>query len=205
MPAILSHTRNVVFLDDREMVVVTAKGSQFMTLDGTAASRRSRRASPGIRSGGEGRLQALHAQGDLRAADAPSAKRFSAGSRWTPGSVFLDEMGVDRRRLRARSTRCTLLACGTSWHAALVGKFLIEQLAGLPTKWITAPSTAIATRSSNEQTLAVVITQSGETADTLAALREAKSQRRAQPRDLQRRRQHGHARGRGNALHARRA
>ncbi len=67
-----------------------------------------------------------------------------------------------------------ILACGTSWHAALVGKFLIESLARCRWTSTTAPSTDTAIRSSSRHTLAIVITQSGETADTLAALREAK-------------------------------
>ena len=79
------------------------------------------------------------------------------------------------KRISAASTKMALIACGTSWHAALVGKYLIEQLrAACRSRSITAPNIAIATSSSIEHTLLVVITQSGETADTLAALREAR-------------------------------
>ena len=109
-----------------------------------------------------------------------------------------------RRRLPRHRQGAVLLACGTSWHAALVGKFLIEQLAEVPTEVDYGSEFRYRSPIVDERTLTVVITQSGETADTLAALREAKAQRLAQPRDLQRRRQHGDARGRGHALHARR-
>ena len=101
-----------------------------------------------------------------------------------------------RRRRSPTIERVVILACGTSWHAGLVGKFLIEAArAACRSTSTTARSSAIASRSSTQRTLAIAITQSGETADTLGALREAQAARRAQPRDLQRRRQHGHARG----------
>ena len=67
-----------------------------------------------------------------------------------------------------------LIACGTSWHAALVGKFLIEQLAGLPCEVDYGSEFRYRTPIVGRGTLAVAISQSGETADTLAAFREAK-------------------------------
>ena len=81
--------------------------------------------------GGEGRLQALHAQGNLRAADRGARDRFSAASSQDTGKVFLEEMKLSDETL-AGIERVTILACGTSWHAGLVGKFLIEQLARVP-------------------------------------------------------------------------
>jgi glutamine---fructose-6-phosphate transaminase (isomerizing) len=68
VPAILAHTRNVVFMDDREMVVVTAAGATFSSLDGTPARARAHARDVGSGDGREGRLQALHAEGDHRAA-----------------------------------------------------------------------------------------------------------------------------------------
>ena len=82
--------------------------------------------------GGEGRLQALHAQGDLRAAAGRRARRSSAASSLETGQVFLEEIEIRRRRASRGVERVAILACGTSWHAALVGKFLIEQLARVP-------------------------------------------------------------------------
>ena len=104
------------------------------------------------------------------------------------GTIFLDEIGLSDDVLPSIE-RITLIACGTSWHAALVGKFLIEELARVPVEvdyGSRVPLPQPARR--RPTTLAVAITQSGETADTLAALREAKQQGRAQPRHLQRRR-----------------
>ena len=90
------------------------------------------------------------------------------------GLVFLDEMKLTDADFRTID-KVQLLACGTSWHAGLVGKFLIEQLAGLPTEVDYGSEYRYRSPIVNERTLTVVITQSGETADTLAALREAKS------------------------------
>ena len=97
------------------------------------------------------------------------------------GLVFLDEMALTDDGL-PRIDKVQLLACGTSWHAALVGKFLIEQLAGVPTEVDYGSEFRYRSPIVDDKTLTVVITQSGETADTLAALREAKSRARAASR-----------------------
>jgi glutamine---fructose-6-phosphate transaminase (isomerizing) len=89
------------------------------------------------------------------------------------GRVFLDEINISDADLR-RVEKVVILACGTSWHAGLVGKFLIEELARLPVEVDYGSEYRYRANVGDDRTLAVVITQSGETADTLAALREAK-------------------------------
>jgi glucosamine--fructose-6-phosphate aminotransferase (isomerizing) len=89
------------------------------------------------------------------------------------GHVFLEEMVIDDAQLRAIE-RVTILACGTSWHAGLLGKYLIEALAHLPVEVDYGSEYRYRQPIVAPHTLAVVITQSGETADSLAALREAK-------------------------------
>src|SRR5204863_6200359 len=89
------------------------------------------------------------------------------------GKVFLEEMSITDRTL-ATLDRVTILACGTSWHAALVGKFMIEQLARIHVDVDYGSEYRYRHPIVTKNTLAMVITQSGETADTLAALREAK-------------------------------
>ena len=91
------------------------------------------------------------------------------------GTIFPDETGLDDATLRSID-RVTLVACGTSWHAALVGKFLIERLARLPVDVDYGSEYRYREPLTGPTTLAVAITQSGETADTLAALREARRQ-----------------------------
>ena len=87
--------------------------------------------------------------------------------------VHLEELGPAAEKLR-RARRVTLLACGTSWHAALVGKFILEQVSKVPAEVDYASEFRYRTPIVDPETLAVGISQSGETADTLAAFREVK-------------------------------
>ena len=174
IPAILQHTRDVVFLDDQQMVVITREGAAFSTFDGTAISR-----TP------------LHVVWDpIQAEKAgfkhfmlkeifeqPSAVRDTILGRVSldTGRVFLEEIGLTASELE-QIDKITLLACGTSWHAALIGKFLIEELARIPVEVDYGSEYRYRRPIVGQRALCVVITQSGETADTLAALREAKRQ-----------------------------
>jgi glucosamine--fructose-6-phosphate aminotransferase (isomerizing) len=89
------------------------------------------------------------------------------------GRVFLEEMTIGDEEL-GRIEKVAIAACGTSWHAGLIGKFLIEELAGLPVEVDYGSEYRYRDPIVSDRTLALVITQSGETADTLAALRQAK-------------------------------
>ena len=202
VPAILSHTRNVVFLDDREMAVVTPKGVQFKTLDGKTVERKPTRVTWDPISAEKAGYKHFMLKEIF---EQPHAVRDTVLGRASleTGQVHLNEMTISDADLRAID-KITLLACGTSWHAALVGKFMIEELAKIAVEVDYGSEYRYRNPIIDNKTLAVAITQSGETADTLAALREAKGQGRAQPRDLQRRRQHGHARSGRHDLHARR-
>jgi glucosamine--fructose-6-phosphate aminotransferase (isomerizing) len=90
------------------------------------------------------------------------------------GRVFLEEMQIASGAL-VDAERIVILACGTSWHAGLVGKFLLEELARVPVEVDYSSEFRYREPIVNQRTLAIVITQSGETADTLGALREAKA------------------------------
>ena len=173
IPAILQHTRDVSFLDDREMAVVTRAGVTFTNLDGQVIEKRAHRITwDPVQAEKAGykhfMLKEIFEQ--------PTAVRETILGRVSQdtGLVFLDEMSLTDDDLRSID-KVQLLACGTSWHAGLVGKFLIEQLAGIPTEVDYGSEFRYRRPIVNERTLTVVITQSGETADTLAALREAKT------------------------------
>ncbi len=170
--AILSHTRQVVLLDDLQMVVVTKAGPVFSTFDGVPVAREAQTINwdPAMaeKAGyAHFMLKEIHEQ--------PWAVRETVLGRASVESnrVFLDEMHIDADALRAID-RVVVLACGTSWHAALVGKFLIEDLARLPVEVDYGSEYRYRDPFVDSRTLAIVITQSGETADTLAALREAR-------------------------------
>jgi glucosamine--fructose-6-phosphate aminotransferase (isomerizing) len=172
IPAILQHTRDVVFLGDEEMAVITPRGVDFTDYSGRAVSKASQRVSwDPVMAEKAGfkhfMLKEIFEQ--------PWAVRETVLGRASveSGRVFLHEIEIPDERLRSLE-RVVVLACGTSWHAGLVGKFLIEDLARLPVEVDYGSEFRYRDPIVAQNTLAVVITQSGETADTLAALREAK-------------------------------
>jgi glucosamine--fructose-6-phosphate aminotransferase (isomerizing) len=172
IPAILQHTRDVVFLGDEEMAVVTPRGVEFTDYSGRAVSKASQRVSwdPVMaEKAGFKHFMLKEIFEQPWAVKETVLGRASVES----GRVFLHEIEIPDERLRALE-RVVILACGTSWHSGLVGKFLIENLARLPVEVDYGSEFRYRDPIVAQNTLAVVITQSGETADTLAALREAK-------------------------------
>jgi glutamine---fructose-6-phosphate transaminase (isomerizing) len=172
IPAILSHTRDVVFLGDEEMAVVTRRGVQFTDLKGRHVSKAVQRVlwDPIMaeRAGYKHfMLKEIFEQ--------PHAARETILGRVSQeqGRIFLHEVNLDAAVLQA-ITKVVVLACGTSWHAGLVGKYMIEHLAGVPVEVDYGSEYRYRDPIVDDRTLTIVITQSGETADTLAALREAR-------------------------------
>ncbi len=172
IPAILSHTRDVVFLGDEEMAVVTRTGVAFTDFFGRPVSKATQRVlwDPIMaEKAGYKHFMLKEIFEQPTAARETILGRVSQDS----GKVFLEEMKVSDAALRAVD-RVTILACGTSWHAGLVGKFMIERLARVHVEVDYGSEYRYRAPIVTRNSLAVVITQSGETADTLAALREAK-------------------------------
>jgi len=172
IPAILSHTRDVVFLGDEEMAVITPSGVEFTDYSGRAVSKKSTRVmwDPVMAE------KAGYKHFMLKEIfEQPWAVRETVLGRVSveSGQVFLHEIEIPDRVLR-EVDRVVILACGTSWHAALVGKFMIESLARVHVEVDYGSEYRYRDPIVSNKTLAIVITQSGETADTLAALREAK-------------------------------
>src|SRR5918996_1471628 len=172
IPAILSHTRDVVFLGDEEMAVITRTGVTFTDFFGRPVSKATQRVlcDPVMAE------KAGYKHFMLKEIfEQPTAARETILGRVSQdtGKVFLEEMKISDAQLAAVQ-RVTILACGTSWHAGLVGKFMIEQLARVPVEVDYGSEYRYRNPIVTRNTLAIVITQSGETADTLAALREAK-------------------------------
>jgi glucosamine--fructose-6-phosphate aminotransferase (isomerizing) len=171
-PAILSHTRDVVFLGDEEMAVITRGGVEFTNFAGTPVSKASQRVlwDPIMaEKSGYRHFMLKEIFEQPRAAEETLLGRVSIDS----GRVFLEEIAITDADMRAIN-KVALIACGTSWHAALVGKFLIERFAGLPVEVDYGSEYRYRDFIVDRNTLVVAITQSGETADTLAALREAR-------------------------------
>ena len=173
IPPILAYTRDMVFMDDGELVVLRKGEAHFSTIAGVALDKKSRHIdwSPMMAEKGGYRhfmLKEIYEQ--PRAVRDTIAGRLLEGD----GDVYLEDMQFSDRQLAAIK-RIVIIACGTSWHAALVGKFYIEGLCRIPVEVDIASEFRYRNPVVDESTLAIVISQSGETADTLAALREAKS------------------------------
>ncbi|NOT26247.1 MAG: glutamine--fructose-6-phosphate transaminase (isomerizing) [Acidobacteria bacterium] len=172
VPAILAHTRDVVFLGDEEIAVITRSGVAFTDFNGRAVSKTTQRVlwDP-IAAEKAGykhfMLKEIHEQ--------PSAARDTILGRVSldRGRIFLEDLNLSEDTFRGLE-KITILACGTSWHAALVGKYLIEALAQIPVEVDYASEYRYRNPIVTNKELAIVMTQSGETADTLAALREAR-------------------------------
>jgi glucosamine--fructose-6-phosphate aminotransferase (isomerizing) len=172
IPAILMHTRDVVFLGDEEMAVITRAGVTFTDFFGRPVSKATQRVlwDPIMaEKAGYKHFMLKEIFEQPTAARETILGRVSQDS----GKVFLEEMKISDATLAAVE-KVTILACGTSWHAALVGKYMIEQLARVQVEVDYGSEYRYRSPIVPKNTLAVVITQSGETADTLAALREAK-------------------------------
>ena len=172
IPAILSHTRDVVFLGDEEMAIITRSGVAFTDYSGKAVSKTTQRVlwDPiAAEKGGHKHfmLKEIFEQ--------PTAARDTILGRVSldRGEIFLQDLNIPLETFRALQ-KVTIIACGTSWHAALVGKYLIEALAKVPVEVDYGSEYRYRNPIIADHELAIVITQSGETADTLAALREAK-------------------------------
>jgi glucosamine--fructose-6-phosphate aminotransferase (isomerizing) len=172
IPAILQHTRDVVFMGDEEMAVITPRGVDFTDYAGRAVSKSSTRiAWDPVMAEKAGYKHFMQKE----IFEQPWAVKETVLGRVSTetGKVFLDEVQISEERLR-QIDRVVVLACGTSWHAGLVGKFLIENIVRLPVEVDYGSEYRYRDPIATDKTLAVVITQSGETADTLAALREAR-------------------------------
>jgi glucosamine--fructose-6-phosphate aminotransferase (isomerizing) len=170
--ALLSHTRDVLVLADREMAVIASCGVEVTDFEGRRLSKSPQRITwDPIQAEKAGykhfMLKEIFEQ--------PWAVRETVLGRLSldEARVFLDDVQIPDADLRGLD-RVVILACGTSWHAALVGKFLIERLAGLPVEVDYGSEFRYREPIVANRTLAIAVTQSGETADTLAALREAR-------------------------------
>jgi glucosamine--fructose-6-phosphate aminotransferase (isomerizing) len=173
IPAILAHTKDMVFMEDGEIVVIRPSGPEFTNLKGETIEKKPMRIpwDPIMAEKGGYKhfmLKEIHEQ--------PRAVRDTLLGRVSLESakVIMDEMELSDDDLAGVERAC-IVACGTSWHAGQVGKFLIERIAGLPVEVDYASEFRYRHPLVDEKTLAIYISQSGETADTLAALREAKS------------------------------
>jgi glucosamine--fructose-6-phosphate aminotransferase (isomerizing) len=167
--AFLEHTREAKLVGDRELVVITPEGAELLDLEGHSIERASEMvtwdSAAAEKSGYETfMLKEIHEQ--------PDALRETIGERLEGGEVVLDT-GLSDEQLLAID-RVSITACGTACHAGMVGRLLIEQWAKLPVDIEYASEFRYRFPVVDERTLAIAVSQSGETADTIAAQRVAR-------------------------------
>ncbi len=172
VPPILQHTRDIFFLGDGEIAVLTKDAVRVTDFDGNSVEPVQQRITwdPIMAEKGGFKhfmLKEIYEQ--------PRAVRDTVQGRVSldTGRIYLDEMDITETDFRAFD-RVMIAACGTSWHAGLAGKYMIEQLARVAVEVDYASEFRYRNPVVDDKTLLIVISQSGETADTIAALREAK-------------------------------
>jgi glucosamine--fructose-6-phosphate aminotransferase (isomerizing) len=173
VPGVLHHTRNIYFLADGDMAILTLAGVELTDFDGNPIQRAITRIQWDpiqAEKGGYKHFMLKEIWEQPRAITDTTLGRVSLDS----GSVFLGEMKIGDEELAA-ATSLSIAACGTSWHAALTGKYMIELLARLPVDVDYASEYRYRSPIAGAGALGLLITQSGETADTLAAQREMKA------------------------------
>jgi len=172
IPALLEHTREIFFLADGDVAILSRDGVRVTDLDGKPVSRPSHHVAWDpimAEKGGYKHFMQKEIFEQPRAVRDTILNRISQDT----GKVFLDEMEITDQQFRGFE-KVRIVACGTSWHAALAGKFMIEKLARVPVEVDYGSEFRYRDPILDSKTLTVCISQSGETADTLAAQREAK-------------------------------
>ena len=172
VPAILSHTRDMFFLADGDMAVLTPDGVQLCDFDGRPVNRQVQHVlwDPIMaEKGGYKHFMLKEIFEQPRAIRDTTLGRVGQES----GRIFLDEMDITPLQFQSFQ-QIKIIACGTSWHAALAGKFMIEKLARIPVEVDYGSEFRYRDPIVSSDILTVVISQSGETADTRAAQWEAK-------------------------------
>lgn len=172
IPAILAHTREVLFLDDGEMAIVTPAGVQLTDFSARPVTRAPQHIhwdSGMAEKNGFPHFMLKEIYEQPRAVRDTTLGRVAEDR----GEILLDEIEITPAAFRAMN-RLNIAACGTSWHAGMTGKVMIEALARVPVELDYASEYRYRDLISRPDEITLLISQSGETADTLAALREAK-------------------------------
>jgi glucosamine--fructose-6-phosphate aminotransferase (isomerizing) len=170
--AVLAYTRSVIYLDEGDMAVVRPTGYQIMDRQSVPQSKKVHQIEWDLATIERGGFQHFMLK---EICEQPESVHNTFRGRLLEeeGSARLGGLNMSDEEL-AKINRVVLTACGTSWHAALVGEYMLEEIARLPVEVEYASEFRYRNPILDDRTLVIVISQSGETADTLAALREAK-------------------------------
>jgi len=171
MPAVLEHTRNFIVINDYETVRLTAKKVEIFDNEGKLIERESFKANWSITSAEKSGYEDFMLKEIF---EQPYGVKESMRGRLSNGELHFDELGLNSKQIKDIK-KVQIIACGTSYHAALIGKQVIERWAKIPVEIDFSSEYRYRDPLVDEGYLFVAITQSGETIDTLAAIREAKS------------------------------
>jgi glutamine---fructose-6-phosphate transaminase (isomerizing) len=173
VPAILEHTRDVVYLEEGELAVLTPTSVKLFTLAGAPVERAPRRIEwSAVAAEKDGHKHFMHKE--IHEQPRAVADTLRGRISLELGDVLLDEVALDEAYARDLA-RITIVACGTSWHAGLAGRLMIEALARIPVEVELASEFRNRDPLVGPKVMTLAISQSGETADTLAAVKVAKA------------------------------
>ncbi|WP_027634707.1 glutamine--fructose-6-phosphate transaminase (isomerizing) [Clostridium hydrogeniformans] len=171
IPAVLNHTRNVYLLEDKEFVIMTRQGIKLVNEEKEEIKKEIYKVTWNADAAEKGgfedfTIKEIHEQ--------PKAVKDTMTSRIVEGEkIKLDKISLTKEHLD-NIDKVYIVACGTAYHAGVVGKYVIEKLAGIPVEIDVASEFRYREPLMNDRTLLIVVSQSGETADTLAVLRDGK-------------------------------
>lgn len=170
VPAILDYTKKIIYLEDREIAVLRKDGYTITDYFGKQIKKKTHTISWGKEAAKKGgfahfMLKEIHEQ--------PKAVTDTLNGRLQNGGVVFEKLKLNSKEIRDFQ-RIVIIACGTSWHSSLVGEFMLEELVKIPVEVEYASEFRYRNPIMGKNTLVIAISQSGETADTNAALKEAK-------------------------------
>ena len=171
LPAILEHTRRVVFLENGEMAVITRQGARIQTLEGKPIQREPQ-IVPWDPVAAEKGAYRHFMQKEIHEQVRSLADTIAGRVDFEAGRVYIPQLNLTPE-LAKRIKRIVITACGTAYHAGLVGKYLLEHIARIPVEVDVASELRYREPIIDQDTVLLAISQSGETADTLAAMAEA--------------------------------
>lgn len=171
VPAVLKYTRDVYYIENEEIACLTADAIAFYNSDGESIEKESKTIEWDINAAEKGgyehfMLKEMYEQ--------PKTVRDTLTPRIKEGKIVIEELGMSEEEIRAIN-RIHIVACGSAYHAGVTAKYIMEGLARIPVEVDLASEFRYRNPIMDQKDLVVIISQSGETADSLAALREAKA------------------------------
>lgn len=172
IPALLEYTRDYYLLDDNEIVFLTKEGVTLYDLDGNQIQKDIFHVTWDIDAAEKGGYEYFMMKEMM---EQPEALRKTLLPRMTEDGINLESLSLTEEEIK-NFNRIHIVACGSAWHAGIVGRYVMEEVSRIPVEVDIASEFRYRNPILNQNDLCIIISQSGETADTLAALREAKNQ-----------------------------